>query len=236
MEIFLDTANLEEIKRGFDTGLVDGITTNPTLVARENVDVSNPAKLWAFYGEICRIVDPKPVSLELTLQHKTQGLSEIAELKSIAENVVIKVAFTPQMNDLVKVVRYDLPRRGKVNVTLVFSAEQALLAAKAGAEYISIFVGRLDDVFFGKRGMQVVREALSAFKNYNYDLGEGREIIVASVRHTKHVLQSAILGAPIVTMPPKVFWKLFKYPLTDAGIEKFQEDWKEASKKPKAAT
>jgi len=209
MKFFLDTANLEEISSATDMGLIDGVTTNPTLVAREG------KQFLPLVTEICRLVDG-PVSLETVSPDSEGMLKEARELSSIADNVVVKVPMTPEG---LKAVRVCAVEGIRTNVTLVFSPVQALLAAKAGASYISPFVGRIDDV--GTVGMDVISDIMDIKVNYGFE----SEIIVASVRHPGHVLESALLGADIATVPFNVILQLFSHPLTDIGIEKFLADW-----------
>lgn len=209
MKFFLDTANLDEISSATDMGLIDGVTTNPTLVAREG------KQFLPLVTEICRLVDG-PVSLETVSPDSEGMLKEARELSSIADNVVVKVPMTPEG---LKAVRVCAVEGIRTNVTLVFSPVQALLAAKAGASYISPFVGRIDDV--GTVGMDVISDIMDIKVNYGFE----SEIIVASVRHPGHVLESALLGADIATVPFNVILQLFSHPLTDIGIEKFLADW-----------
>ncbi len=209
MKFFLDTANLEEISSATDMGLIDGVTTNPTLVAREG------EQFLPLVTEICRLVDG-PVSLETVSPDSEGMLKEAKELSSIADNVVVKIPMTPEG---LKAVRVCAVEGIRTNVTLVFSPVQALLAAKAGASYISPFVGRIDDV--GTIGMDVISDIMDIKVNYGFE----SEIIVASVRHPGHVLESALLGADIATVPFNVILQLFSHPLTDIGIEKFLADW-----------
>jgi transaldolase len=209
MKFFLDTANLGEISNATDMGLIDGVTTNPTLVAREG------EQFLPLVTEICRLVKG-PVSLE-TVSSDAEGMvREAKELSSIADNVVVKIPMTPEG---LKAVRICTGERIRTNVTLVFSPVQALLAAKAGASYISPFVGRIDDV--GNVGMDVIADIMEIKENYGFE----SEIIVASVRHPGHVLESALLGADIATVPFNVIMQLFSHPLTEIGIEKFLADW-----------
>jgi transaldolase len=209
MKFFLDTANLDEISNATDMGLIDGVTTNPTLVAREG------EQFLPLVTEICRLVKG-PVSLE-TVSSDAEGMvKEAMELSSIADNVVVKIPMTPEG---LKAVRICTGERIRTNVTLVFSPVQALLAAKAGASYISPFVGRIDDV--GNVGMDVIADIMEIKENYGFE----SEIIVASVRHPGHVLESALLGADIATVPFNVIMQLFSHPLTEIGIEKFLADW-----------
>ena len=209
MKFFLDTANLDEIRQAIEMGLIDGVTTNPTLVAREGKEFR------PLVEEICDMV-PGPVSLE-TVSLDAQGMvKEARDLVTIGDNVVVKV---PMTTEGLKAVRICSEEGIRTNVTLVFSPLQALLAAKAGASYISPFVGRIDDT--GAAGMDVIADIMEIKENYDFD----SEIIVASVRHPGHVLESALLGADIATIPFKVIGQLSKHPLTDIGIEQFLADW-----------
>jgi transaldolase len=218
MKIFLDTANIEQIRNGMKLGLVDGVTTNPTLVSKEN------AKFEERIVEICEAVKG-PVSAEVIATDFDNMLSQARELASLNEHVVVKIPMTPDGIRAVKV----LSEEGiKTNVTLIFSSLQGLLAAKAGATYVSPFVGRLDDV--GNDGMQLVGELDEIFGNYGF----ATEIIVASVRHPMHVLQAALIGADIVTIPYEVLLRLFNHPLTDNGLKRFQSDWQEYERKQRS--
>ncbi|CEP77872.1 MAG: fructose-6-phosphate aldolase [Defluviitoga tunisiensis] len=209
MEIFLDTANIDEIKKGVDWGIVDGVTTNPTLVSKEQALFEERIK------EICDVVQG-PVSAEV-VSTKYEGMVEEAQkLAKLSEHVVVKIPLIP---DGIKAIR-TLSRKGiKTNATLVFSPLQALLAAKAGASYVSPFIGRMDDI--GNTGMTIVEEIMDIFINYGYDT----KVIVASVRHPQHVLEAALIGADVVTMPFGVLEKMFKHPMTDIGLENFLKDW-----------
>ena len=214
MKIFLDTAKIEDIKEAASWGIIDGITTNPTLVSREGKDFHAAIK------EIAGIVDG-PISAEV-LSLKTEGMVEEAEtLANIHKNIVIKIPITVNGLKAIKILK---EKRIRTNTTLVFSANQALLAAKAGTSYVSPFIGRLDDI--GQVGMELVRQIKQIFTNYKFSA----EIIVASVRHPIHVLESALLGADIATVPFKVAEWLVKHPLTDKGIERFLADWKRQEK------
>lgn len=209
MKFFLDTANVEKIKEFAELGIVDGVTTNPSLIAKEGRDFHEVIK------EICSIVDG-PVSAEVISLEAEGMIKEARELAKIADNVVIKVPMTKEGLKAVNV----LSKEGiKTNVTLVFSANQALMAAKAGASYVSPFVGRLDDI--GHDGMKLIEDVVKIFRNYDIKT----EVIVASVRHPMHALESAKIGADIATIPFDVLDKMFKHPLTDIGIEKFLKDW-----------
>lgn len=214
MKFFLDTANLEEIGIAAQMGLIDGVTTNPTLVAKEG------REFLPLVTEICGLVEG-PVSLETVSPDSEGMLGEARDLAGISENVVVKIPMTPEG---LKAVRLCGAEGIKTNVTLVFSPVQALLACKAGATYISPFVGRVDDM--GRSGMDLIAEIIQIKENYSFE----SEIIVASVRHTGHVLESALMGADIATVPLSVILQLFSHPLTDAGIEKFLADWEKVPK------
>ncbi len=218
MKIFLDTANIEQIRNGMKLGLVDGVTTNPTLISKEN------AKFEERIVEICEAVKG-PVSAEVIATDFDNMLSQARELASLNEHVVVKIPMTP---DGIRAVKALSEEGIKTNVTLIFSSLQGLLAAKAGATYVSPFVGRLDDV--GNDGMQLVAELSEIFGNYGF----ATEIIVASVRHPIHVLQAAMIGADIVTIPYEVLLRLFNHPLTDNGLKRFQNDWQEYERKQRS--
>ena len=211
MKFFVDTADLDEIRDLAATGLLDGVTTNPSLVAKNGGD------FFATIREICRLV-PGPVSAEVTATKADQMLAEGKKLAAIAKNVTVKVPLTW---DGLKACRALTQGGALVNVTLCFSAAQALLAAKAGATFVSPFIGRLDDV--GQEGMGLVREIIAMFRNYPDTLKT--EVLVASVRHPLHVIEAAKLGADIVTLPPKVLRQLVAHPLTDKGLSAFLADW-----------
>lgn len=209
MRIFLDTADVAAIREYNDMGLVDGITTNPTLLAREGRD---PAEAMA---EIAGIVSG-PVSLEVVATDHRGMIAEGLRLREYGENVVVKC---PMTADGLKACR-DLARKAiPVNVTLVFSASQAILAAKAGARYISPFIGRIDDT--SHDGMMLVEDIIESLANYDY----GARVLVASVRHPMHVVEAAKLGADVVTLPPAVLGKMIRHPLTDIGLKAFLDDW-----------
>jgi len=203
------------LKKGIELGLVDGVTTNPSLVAKENRDFDTVVK------EILEIVKG-PVSLEVVSVDAAGMVEEGKKLSSLAENVVVKV---PMTEEGLKATKILSDMNISVNQTLVFSPLQALLAAKAGADYVSPFIGRLDDI--SQYGMDLVEQILTIFDNYGFET----EIIVASVRNPVHVLESALMGADIATVPYKVLTQLAKHPLTDIGLEKFLADWKKAPKK-----
>ena len=211
MKIFLDTADIGEISRASDAGLIDGITTNPSLIAK----VAGNRDPKDIYLEICEIVDG-PVSLEVVAIERARMVEEGRKLVEIHQNAVVKVPLT---EDGLKACR-DLVSSGiPVNVTLCFSVSQALLAAKAGASYISPFVGRIDDI--SGEGMQLIHQIRQVYDNYNYST----EILAASIRHPLHVVESMTLGADCCTIPSKVLWQLAKHPLTDQGLEAFLKDW-----------
>ena len=209
MKIFLDTANLEQIKEAASWGILDGVTTNPTLVSKENLKFKDLIK------EICRIV-AGPVSVECVSKLSKDIIKEARILSKIAENVVVKIPICIEGLKATKV----LSKEGiQVNTTLIFSPNQALLAAKAGTRYISPFIGRLDDI--SQAGMELVEEILAILSNYSFET----EVIVASVRHPLHVVEAALIGADIVTIPFAVLEKMVAHPLTDVGMEKFLKDW-----------
>ncbi|HKZ17838.1 MAG TPA: fructose-6-phosphate aldolase [Geobacteraceae bacterium] len=214
MKFFIDTANVDEIKEAHALGLVDGVTTNPSLIAKSGRNFVEVIK------EITGIVDG-PISAEVVALDHEGMIREGEELAKIHPNIVVKVPMTPEGLKATKA----LHAKGiKVNVTLIFSPVQALLAAKAGAAYVSPFVGRLDDI--SQDGMNIVDEIRTIFDNYGYEA----EIIVASVRNPVHVLDAALIGADIATIPYSVMIQLSKHPLTDIGIEKFLKDWEKVPK------
>lgn len=210
MKFFIDTANIQEIREGLSLGMVDGVTTNPSLVAKEKRKFQDVVK------EILEIVDG-PVSLEVVSLDAPGMIKEGRTLAKLGENVVVKV---PMTTEGLKATKVFAGEGIAVNQTLVFSPLQALMAAKAGAAYVSPFVGRLDDV--ATRGMELVEQILTIYGNYGYET----EVIVASVRHPMHVLEAALMGADIATIPFKVIAQLARHPLTDRGIDAFLEDWK----------
>lgn len=212
MQIFLDTANLGEIQEAVALGVLDGITTNPTLIGKEK----RPFR--PLVEEICRLVEG-PVSLEVVATDLEGMLREGRELAKIAPNVVVKC---PMTRDGLKAVRRLTAEGIKVNQTLVFSPTQALLSAKAGATYVSPFVGRLDDA--GHVGMDLVRTILEIYRNYGFET----KVLAASLRHPTHVVEAAVAGAHIATMPFAVLEQLLKHPLTDVGLKKFLDDWAKA--------
>lgn len=209
MKFFIDTANLEQIKKGVDMGMVDGVTTNPSLIAKEDKPFEEILK------DILAVVDG-PVSAEVVSLEADGMVEEAKVLAAMSDNIVIKI---PMIIEGIKAVKQLTALGIDTNVTLVFSAAQALLAAKAGATYVSPFVGRLDDI--GAPGMDLIAEIMSIFRNY----GMTTEVIVASVRSPQHVMESAAIGADIATIPLKVIEQLAKHPLTDIGVEQFLADW-----------
>ncbi len=209
MKFFIDTASLKEIRDAAALGLLDGVTTNPSLLSKETGD---PREILR---EICKIVDG-PVSAEVTALDCDGMLREAAQLRAIAGNIVVKV---PMTLEGLKAIRRLSDQGVATNCTLVFSATQALMAAKAGATYASPFVGRLDDV--STDGMELIRQICTIYKNYGF----ATQVLVASVRHPIHVVQAALLGAHVVTMPAKVIEQLVQHPLTNIGLERFLADW-----------
>ena len=212
MKIFIDTANIQHIKEM--AFIADGVTTNPSLIAKEGRDFKTVVK------EITEIVDG-PISAEVISLKKNEMVAEAKEIAKIHKNIVIKI---PMTQDGIAAVK-ELSKIGiKTNVTLVFSANQALLAAKAGASFVSPFVGRLDDI--GQDGMQLIQEIVDIYGNYDFKT----EVLVASVRHPIHVIQAARMGADVATIPYDVLKKMFNHSLTDLGIKKFLEDWEKVPK------
>jgi transaldolase len=209
MKFFIDTANIFEIKQAVEMGMVDGVTTNPSLIAKEG------RKFEDILKDICKVVDG-PVSAEVISLDVKGMVAEGKKLAKLSDNIVIKV---PMTIDGLKAVKQFAAAGIRTNVTLVFSAAQALLAAKAGAAFISPFVGRLDDV--AENGMDLISNIMTILDNYGF----ASEVIVASIRHPMHVVESALIGADIATIPFKVIEQLAKHPLTDIGMEKFLADW-----------
>ena len=214
MKFFIDTANIDEIKKGLDLGMVDGVTTNPSLVAKEQKPFEEIIK------EICAIVEG-PVNAEVVSIDAEGMVQEGRILAAMSDNIVVKI---PMIEEGLKAVRRLTAEGIKTNVTLVFSSTQALLAAKAGATYVSPFVGRLDDI--SENGMDLISDILTIYDNYGYE----SEVIVASIRNPIHVVQSALMGADIATIPYKVIAQLAKHPLTDIGMAKFLADWEKRQK------
>jgi transaldolase len=214
MKFFIDTANINEIQKGVEMGMVDGVTTNPSLIAKENKPFEE------IITEICRIVDG-PISAEVVSLDTEGMVGEARKLAVINGNIVVKV---PMTTEGIKAVRRLAAEGIKTNVTLVFSVAQALLAAKAGATFVSPFVGRLDDI--GVSGMDLIQDIMTVYGNYGYE----SEVIVASIRSPQHVVDAALIGADIATIPFKVIAQLAKHPLTDIGIEQFLADWDKRKK------
>jgi transaldolase len=214
MKIFLDSANLPSIKKYNDMGLVDGITTNPTLLSKEKED---PADLMR---EIVRIVKG-PVSLEVVGTRTEEMVEEAHRLMKYGQNVVVKI---PMISDGLRAIRQLTQDGIPTNVTLVFSTNQAILAAKAGASYVSPFIGRLDDT--GQDGMSLIKEIVQIFRNYDFNT----EVLVASIRHPLHVIEAGKIGAEVVTLPPDILAKMIMHPLTDKGLAAFLDDWEKLKK------
>jgi len=214
MKFFIDTANIDEIKKAVALGMVDGVTTNPSLIAKENRPFEE------LLGEICQLVDG-PVNGEVISLEAEGMVEEGRKLAAFHANMVVKIPMTTEGLKAVKILSSE---NIKTNVTLIFSCMQALMAAKAGATYVSPFVGRLDDIAVA--GMDLVSEIMAIYDNYGYET----EVIVASVRGPMHVVEAALIGADIATIPYKVIAQLAKHPLTDIGMEKFLADWEKRAK------
>jgi transaldolase len=214
MKFFVDTAEIADIKELADTGLLDGVTTNPSLIKKSGRDFIEVVK------EIAAIC-PGPISAEVVALDHDGMMREAETLRKLADNIAIKVPLTPDGLKTCKALSSD---GTMVNVTLCFSPAQALLAAKAGATFISPFVGRLDDI--GEDGMELIQKVVEIYQNYEFDT----KVLVASVRHPVHIVQSAQLGADVATMPFKILEQLYKHPLTDNGLERFLSDWKKTGK------
>ncbi len=214
MKLFLDTANLAQIRKLNQMGIVDGVTTNPTLVSKE------PGEFEEIISAICKEVKGD-VSAEVVSTEFEGMVVEAKHLSTIAPNVVVKMPVIPEG---LRATKAASQMGIRVNVTLVFSANQGLLAAKAGASFISPFIGRLDDI--GQRGMEVVEDLVKIRDNYKLKA----EVLVGSIRHPQHVLEAAKVGADIATMPPEVMEKMLQHPLTDAGLKRFLDDWQKAKK------
>jgi len=210
MKFFVDSANIEEIKKLNDWGIISGVTTNPSLLAKEK------GKPYEILKQICEIVKG-PVSAEVTTLKFEEMIEEAQKLADIHPNIVIKIPFT---EDGIKAIKYLSDKGISVNTTLIFNPIQALIAARAGAKYVSPFIGRLDDI--GHDGISIIKEIVEIFTIHDIET----EVIAASIRHPRHVLLSALYGAHIATIPPNVFYQMIKHPLTDIGLEKFLEDWK----------
>jgi transaldolase len=214
MKFFIDTANIDEIKKAHALGMVDGVTTNPSLIAKENRPFEELLR------EICDLVDG-PVNGEVVSLEAEGMVEEGRKLAAFHPNIVVKIPMTTEGLKAVKMLRAENIR---TNVTLIFSSTQALMAAKAGASYVSPFVGRLDDI--SQSGMELVSDIMNIYGNYGYET----EVIVASVRNPIHVVEAALIGADIATIPFKVIGQLAKHPLTDIGMEKFLADWEKRAK------
>lgn len=215
MKFFIDTANLDEIREASELGLIDGVTTNPSLVAKEaSVDFNE------HLAKICEMVSGD-VSAEVTALDAEGMLKEGREFAKIATNIVVKCPLTLEGLKATRIFREE---GTKVNVTLCFSAAQAILAAKAGASYISPFIGRLDDI--GQNGMQLISDIVQIYENYGY----ATEVLAASIRHPMHIVDAALVGADVATIPFKVIQQLVKHPLTDKGLDTFTSDWKKRGK------
>lgn len=215
MQIFLDTGSVKEVQEAHDLGILDGVTTNPTLIAKEGKDFFETIRT------ISKIVKDGVVNAEV-ISTDTEGmLKEADEIIKLGDNVIVKIPLIPAG---IKAVSILSKKKIRTNVTLCFSPNQALLAAKAGAWCVSPFIGRLDDI--GQEGMDVIREIKQIYDNYGFKT----KILVASVRHPRHVTESAKIGADICTMPYEIFKKLFQHPLTDIGLKKFLDDWKAAKR------
>jgi len=214
MKIFLDTANIDSIKKFVDLGIVDGITTNPSLLLKENKDPIDAMK------RIVKLVDG-PVSLEVVATEYDNIMEESLKLANYGDNVVVKI---PMTSEGLKAINNLSKKSIKTNVTLIFSANQALLAAKAGATYVSPFIGRLDDI--GHDGLTIISDIVQIFSNYDIIT----QVLVASIRHPIHVIESAKLGADIVTLPPEILQKMIHHPLTDKGLDIFLADWEKLKK------
>jgi transaldolase len=216
VKFFIDTANPGEIRKAYEMGVIDGVTTNPTLISKENKDFES------LIHEICGIIQGLPISLEV-LSLKSEGMIEEArKLTKMGENIVVKIPMTIEGLKAIKVL---VSEGIKTNTTLVFSPTQALLAAKAGTTYVSPFIGRLDDI--SQKGMDLIEQIVTILNNYGFE----SEVIVSSIRHPIHVLEAALIGADVATIPYKVIEQLVQHPLTDIGIEKFLADWKKVPKK-----
>jgi len=216
MKFFIDTANPGEIRKAYDMGVIDGVTTNPTLILKENRDFA------LLIDEICEIIQGLPISVEVISSDSKGMIEEAQNLSKMGQNIVVKI---PMTGEGLKAIKVLVSEGIKTNTTLVFSPTQALLAAKAGTTYVSPFIGRLDDI--SQTGMDLVKQIVMIFDNYDFE----SEVIVSSIRHPIHVLEAALVGAHVATIPYKVIEQLVKHPLTDIGIERFLEDWRKVPKK-----
>ena len=216
MRIFLDTANIDQIRHAAKLGIISGVTTNPTLVAKENL-----ADYPTTIKEICSII-PGPISVEVTAERAGQMIEQAREISTWAPNIAIKIPATADGLEATSVLSAD---NIEVNLTLCFSLNQALLGALAGATYVSVFVGRLDDA--GHNGMEIVKDAVDVFKNY----GLPAQVVAASIRHPMHCVAAAKAGAHIATVPYNILMQMIQHPLTDAGIARFLKDWQSVAKR-----
>jgi len=216
MKFFIDTANPDEIKMAHEMGVIDGVTTNPTLISKEKKDFES------LIEEICKIIKGLPISLEVLSLNSEGMIEEARRLSKMGENIVVKI---PMTTEGLKAIKTLVSEGIKTNTTLVFSPTQALLAAKAGTTYVSPFIGRLDDI--AQTGMELIEQIVTIFTNYGFE----SQVIVSSIRHPIHVLEAALIGADVATIPYKVIEQLVKHPLTDIGIERFLADWKKVPKK-----
>lgn len=219
MKFFIDTANLSEIKEAYDLGVLDGVTTNPSLMAKEGI--SGEANIRAHYKAICDIVDDN-VSAEVIATNFEGMIREGKELAKIDDKIVVKV---PMIKDGVKAIKYFSSEGIRTNCTLIFSAGQAILAAKAGATYVSPFIGRLDDISYD--GLELIEQIVNIYENYGY----ATQVLAASVRHSMHLIKCAEIGADVATCPLKVITGLLKHPLTDSGLAQFLADHAKAAGK-----
>jgi transaldolase len=217
MKFFIDTANLSEIREAYDLGILDGVTTNPSLMAKEGI--TGKDRIMSHYKAICDIVDGD-VSAEVISIDFDGMIREAEELIDIDEKIVVKV---PMTKEGIKAIKYLADRGIRTNCTLIFSAGQALVAAKVGATYVSPFIGRLDDISFD--GMELIDQIVSIYQNYNFQT----EVLAASIRHPIHILKCAEIGADVVTCPLSVILQLLKHPLTDSGLEKFLSDYQKGN-------
>ena len=217
MKFFIDTANLSEIKEAYDLGVLDGVTTNPSLMAKEGI--TGTKNILKHYKDICNIVDDN-VSAEVIATSFNEMLEEGRSLAKIDDKIVVKI---PMIKEGVKAIKALADEGIRTNCTLIFNARQAILAAKAGASYVSPFIGRLDDI--GSDGIQLIEQIVHIFDNFGFET----EVLAASVRHNLHLLQCAEIGADVVTCPLKVITGLLKHPLTDSGLEQFLADYRKGN-------
>ena len=219
MKFFIDTANLEQIKEANDLGILDGVTTNPSLMAKEGI--SGKENIMNHYKTICEIVDGGDVSAEVIATDFEGMIKEGEELAALHEQIVVKI---PATKDGIKAIKYLSSKGIKTNCTLIFNVGQALLAAKAGATYVSPFVGRLDDI--SSDGLQLIQDIVHIFNYYGYDT----QVLAASIRHTMHIVECIRIGADVVTAPLNAIMGLIKHPLTDIGLQKFLDDYNKLNK------